>query len=297
MLLFQRIEDMAYTHTDARRAIGELLLAEKSQIKNYSMQEIADRAGTSKSSLVRFAKALGYSGWKEFLEAFLSERYYEESHYTDIDPNFPFKAGDSSQTIALQLSNLAVESVLDTADQLDLNELDKAVLYLRRARQIALLGQPPNTFVGDLFRRKMASIGRNVLMPNGGDQGLLAHTLSQADCAILISYTGNNANRVPMSFLPFLKAQRVPIIAITGLGDNLLRREADCVLSMSSRERMYTKIATFATEESIQFILNMLYACYFAQEYDRNMEYKIKTSKELEKRDSRYAEIREDELF
>lgn len=62
MLLFQRIEELAYKHTDARRTIGEFLLTEKSKIENYSMQEIAEKTFTSKSSMVRFAKALGFSG-------------------------------------------------------------------------------------------------------------------------------------------------------------------------------------------------------------------------------------------
>ena len=86
MLLFQQIEDLAYKHTDARRTIGEFLLAKKSRVREYNMQQIAEETFSSKSSLVRFAKALGFSGWKEFMEQFLSDSYYEESHYTDIDP-------------------------------------------------------------------------------------------------------------------------------------------------------------------------------------------------------------------
>ena len=39
----------------------------------------------------------------------------------------------------VQLSSLAVESILDTTDQLDLKELDKAVDILYHSRQIALM--------------------------------------------------------------------------------------------------------------------------------------------------------------
>ena len=73
------------------------------------------------------------------MEQFLSDSYYEESHYTDIDPNFPFKPGDDTEKIMVQLSSLAVESILDTTDQLDLKELDKAVDILYHSRQIALM--------------------------------------------------------------------------------------------------------------------------------------------------------------
>lgn len=63
---------------------------------------------------------------------------------------------------------------------------------------------------------------------------------------------------------------------------------------MSSRERLYTKISNFATEESINFILNMLYACYFVRDYDRNLEFKTKASRILEfQRFSQNSDIQE----
>lgn len=257
------------------------------------MQQIADQTFSSKSSLVRFAKSLGFSGWKEFMEQFLSDSYYEESHYTDIDPNFPFEAGDDTEKIIIQLSNLAVESILDTTDQLDRKELEKAADILYHSRQIALMAQAPNLYVGELFRRKMATIGKNVLITES-DMGLLAHSLSSEDCAILISYSGNSERRLPLKVIPILEEAKVPIIAITGMGENLLRQHATCTLSMSSRERLYTKISNFATEESINFILNMLYACYFVRDYDRNLEFKTKASRILEfQRFSQNSDIQE----
>lgn len=293
MLLFQQIEDLAYKHTDARRTIGEFLLAKKSRVREYNMQQIAEETFSSKSLLVRFAKALGFSGWKEFMEQFLSDSYYEESHYTDIDPNFPFKPGDDTEKIMVQLSSLAVESILDTTDQLDLKELDKAVDILYHSRQIALMSQAPNLYVGELFRRKMATIGKNVLITKS-DLGLLAHSLHKEDCAILISYSGNSERRLPLKVIPILEEAGVPIIAITGMGDNLLRQHATCVLSMSSRERLYTKISNFATEESINFILNMLYACYFSKDYEKNLDFKTKASRILEfQRFSENSDIQE----
>ena len=78
------------------------------------------------------------------------------------------------------------------------------------------------------------------------------------------------------------------------MGENLLRQHATCTLSMSSRERLYTKISNFATEESINFILNMLYACYFVRDYDRNLEFKTKASRVLEfQRFSQNSDIQE----
>lgn len=298
MLLFQHIEEIAHQYTDARRLIGEFILSEKGKIKAYSMQEIADKTFTSKSTLVRFAQMLGFSGWKEFLQVFLEEMHYEETHYSDINPNFPFTAGDTTKDIVYKICNLQIESILDTADRLDLNQLEKAVQIIQKAEHIAIFSLSPNTYVGQLFKRKMLAIGRHVLT-SYGDQGLLAHTLKDSDCAIIISYSGNNPTRNPQRLIPGLKEKNIPLIAITGLGENYLREQADCVLSMSSREKLYSKVSTFAAEESIGYILNVLYSCYFAKDYTRNMEYKLSVSKNLEMEDrySLYTNMREDKDF
>ena len=63
-----------------------------------------------------------------------------------------------------------------------------------------------------------------------------------------------------------------------------MRRILPCVFTMSSKERLYTKIANFATEESLQFILNVLYSCYYREEYQKNCLFKIQSSKILESR-------------
>ena len=73
-----------------------------------------------------------------------------------------------------------------------------------------------------------------------------------------------------------------PIIGITSVGDNLLRQKADYTLSISSYERLYSKISTFGTENSILFILNVLFSICFAADYDANLERKIGTARELE---------------
>ena len=62
MLLFQQIEDLAYKHTDARRTIGEFLLAKKSRVREYNMQQIAEETFSSKSSLCKGTGLLRLEG-------------------------------------------------------------------------------------------------------------------------------------------------------------------------------------------------------------------------------------------
>lgn len=282
MNLLHKVEEaMMQYGGSSRRSIGEFILKEKNDLHKYSLQEIANQTFTSKAAVVRFAQAVGFSGWKEFVKAFTEEQAYQAQHYTDIDANFPFTKDSRRQDIINQLCSLQVESLLDTADLLDEAPLDECAALLLGSRRVAMFGLNPNFALAELFKRKMLSIGRQVELPSQGDVGLLAHSLDKYDCAIIISYSGNTLHGA-LSVLPTLQQRNVPIIGITSVGDNLLRQKADYTLSISSYERLYSKISTFGTENSILFILNVLFSICFAADYDANLERKIGTARELE---------------
>ena len=183
---------------------------------------------------------------------------------------------------------------MDTADLLREWEIDETVKIMKRSRRIAVFGINPNNMMGELFRRRMLSIGRLVEIPSLGDSGLLASSLTSDDCVFIISYSGNSVHREPLNILRFLEPKQIPVIAITSRGDNYLRRHAKLALTISSQERLYSKISTFATETSIHYILNVVFASYFTSDFHRHFEEKVSRGKMLEyERFSSVAELKE----
>lgn len=286
MYLFQRVEELTLQYQDSRREVAAFVLRERDHLDRYTMQEIADQTFTSKATLVRFAKAMGFQGWREFMKAYAKEARYQVSHYADIDPNIPFTAEDRTVDIIRKIGDLQVESILDTADLLDAGPVDFAVDRLMAANRVVIFGMSPNSFVAQLFRRKMQSIGKFVLVPVIDECGMIARSMTERDCGIIISYSGNNDQREPMRYIKALKENRVPLIGITSGGENYIRSQIACVLTVSSRERLYSKIAGFSTEISLQYIMDTLYACCFARDYQRNLDFKVTNSIELENRRS-----------
>ncbi|WP_312148415.1 MurR/RpiR family transcriptional regulator [Paenibacillus odorifer] len=283
MYLFQQIEEVILKYNDTRRAIGEFVLKEKYNLRRMSMDEVAKRTYTSKATLVRFAKTIGYSGWREFITAFTEEILYEERSHTEIDPNFPFREQDSFEEIANNIGNLQAESIKDTINLLNVNMLNQAVSILTKSKSITLFCISPYIYLAEVFRRKMLTIGEIVEIANPLEARISAQVLNEGDCAILISYSGNNEILEPLVHISTLKKRGAQIIAITSGGDNYIRKNVECVLTMSSRERLYSKISNFATEESVHFLLNVLFSCYFKQNYQANIDLKIYKAKEIER--------------
>jgi len=295
--LAQRVEELTLSGgADSRRAIGEFVLQKKSRLCEFTTQQIANETYTSKSALVRFAKSLGFSGWKDFAKAFAGEQRYQETHYSDVDPNIPFQEGSSTKDIINLMCSLQMESLMDTADLTTPHTVDRIVDLLFRSERIALFGMSPNSLLGELFRRRMLTVGRLVEIPALGDSGLLASSLKKSDCAIIISYSGNSQNHEPLNTLRFLEPNHVPVVGITSTGTNYLRQHAAYTLSISSQEKLYSKISTFATETSIHYLLNVLFSAYFVRNFGDNLARKVNTGRVLEfQRFSQHLALREEE--
>lgn len=296
MTLAQRVEELVIASgTDSKRIIGEFVLQKKSRICDFTTQQIAKETYTSKSALVRFAKTLGFSGWSEFAREYASEQHYQETHYTDVDPNLPFHEDSSTKDIISLMCSLQMESLMDTADLISPQTIDRIVSLMERSKRIGLFGMSPNSLLGELFRRRMLTIGRNVEIPALGDNGLLASSLDSSDCAIIISYSGNSRTCEPLNTLRFLEPNGVPVIGITSRGTNYLRQHAAYTLSISSQEKLFSKISTFATETSINYLLNVLFSVYFARNYEKNLADKVEKGKILEyQRFSHLSELKEE---
>lgn len=290
MYLFQRIEEVMMEYHDARQIIAEFLLNEKDHLYQYTMEDIANFTYTSKPTLVRFAKTLGYKGWKDFMRALIEEVKYQEVKPTQIDPNFPFNEKDNYSEIIDKMSRLQIESIIDTTHLIKEDMLELAVIRLARARRIVVFSMKPNSYYIKSLQWKFLSIGVHLDIGETGKFGMLARTLTKDDCAIIISYSGNTISHEPMCHIKTLLDNQVPMIGITSGGNNYIHQTIDCIFEMSSRERLYSKISTFATEQSALLIFNVIFACFFKKNYHQNLIYKIENSKILE--DQRIASLK-----
>ncbi|MGT2756624.1 MurR/RpiR family transcriptional regulator [Streptococcus ovuberis] len=280
--MLDKIKELAASSQSSKGTIATYLLEHLKDIEHQSLEELAKATYTSKASLVRFAQTLGYKGWTDFLPALIAERYYSVTHYSEVDHSLPFGQDDSSSAIIQKIATIQKESIQDTADRLVPEDLEKAVVWLAKARRVVLFGLSPNEYIGHLFKRKMLALGKTIEVAHVGEFGLTTASLTKDDLAILISYSGNSSGIETLRFIPQLKEKSVPIIGLTSEQGHSLRQAADLIFTICTREDKFRKIGNFSTEESILFILNTLYALYFKSDYFAHYVHKTLLSQQLE---------------
>jgi len=291
MLISNKLESIDFL-SKSEAVLASYILNEKENIENLSIRDLANITYTSTSTIVRLSKKLGFSGWNEFKESYLEELHYLSKHFSNVNPNFPFESHDTFMTIASKIAHLASESIDDTLSLLKNDELKKAVNLLDKSQMINVYGISSNLLIAHDFKHKMLRINRHVeIMSVPGEQIVLASNSSPTNCAILISYSGESIELLKIAEI--LKKKGTPMIVLTSIGENDLRAFADSSFSLTSREKLYSKIATYSINNSIHLILDILYSCLFKMNYDYNLKHKTNTSKNIDIRFSTNTLLKE----
>lgn len=280
MRLVRRIEDMGRVHTGAWSTIAAFLLEPQNDLAKLSMADIADKTFVSKATLTRFAKELGFTGWREFRRAYLEERFRARDAYGNIDVNLPFDADSSTQEIIDSISTLEAGGIRDTIAQLDPAVLDQACALILNARRIAAFGSSPHNHILQILMQRMNTVGHHIEIAHEGEGGAHATTLAPEDCAIMVSYDGSDTSSYPMNILPLLEERGVPIIALTRAGSSLLRSKATVTLTVSSREPSSGTIVNFSSVSSLSCLMDLIYARCFREHFYENLVNRIELAEE-----------------
>ncbi|MEX2784667.1 MurR/RpiR family transcriptional regulator [Streptococcus sp. H49] len=212
----------------------------------------------------------------------MEEIHKENQTFSHIDPDIPFKISDSNLTIAAKIAQVQTASVEDSLALLNEEALVSAAYSLKKADRVVVFGISPNNILAKIFRRRLSAIGKQIDVPLQDEMGLTALSLTDRDLAIFISYSGH-LTQFPSKIMTYLTENQVTRLAITSQKHSPLAEACDLFLALSAREQVVGKISSFASEESILFVLNVLYAVYFALDYKDNMAYKQRMTELLEK--------------
>ncbi len=253
-------------------------------------RELAALSCASPASVVRLSKALGFAGFNEFKQALLEEMAYLDAAPAEVDANVPFSAGDSPVAVANKVAGLHESAIRDTRALLRPESLAAVCEMLRACRSIHVFSQGTLLNDAESFREKMLKVGMFVSIPsNLNYQQYEAACLGPDDLAIVISYSGETPATLQTARV--LHARRVPLLALTSIGENNLARLADCVLSLATRERLFHTIGDFETHASAKYLLDVIYSLYFSMDYERSYREKQARVQMLERARTSSSEV------
>lgn len=182
-----------------------------------TVSSISEQAAVQPSTLVRFAKALGYSGFSELQAVFQQRLRDRPNNYDARLQSFDAHASGRPPVMALieGLSQAATDSIGKFRERIKLESLDEAAKILARAETIYLIGLRRSYPITSYLSYAFGTLGvRTVLLgsPNGIDRELLSFA-GPRDAAIAVSFTPYAP--ATLEYARQIAGQKTPLVAIT----------------------------------------------------------------------------------
>ena len=269
--LIDRIRTALPHLSPSLRAIADMLLIERSGLDKLSLTQLAQLTFTSKPTVVRFAQEFGYTGWKDFREAFIRDSKCDEAQVSadgNVDFNYPFGVTDQPKHILGSIALTHQRTAEVVAKSLAVDELVRAARTLLDARTVLFMGNTPNLYLGEIFSFNVIELGIDCRVPHEERMEQEARFIKRGDCALVVPYSGD-LTRGGLKYLPLIKAAGASTIAITREGSKLAS-VCDYALTYPALEHYYSKIAGYYGVEAVATVLDALHAFCYAAHYEDN---------------------------
>lgn len=216
-----------------RRVIEEAL-ARPHLVVVSSITELAERAGTAASTVVRACKGLGYRGFQDLKIAVARDLALQSgsprSKFDGVTAQTP--TADVLHRI-LRASGRALDNATATADPA---QFVAALTALQSALHVLVIGNGASSTPAQDAAYRLRTLGLYATAPTDGhDQHLAATHLNRNDACLVISHTG--ATRQTLITAEAATKRNAYVIAITSFQRSPLAQLADTVIVAGGPEQ------------------------------------------------------------
>lgn len=202
------IHNLRDSLSDKEKKIADFILAAPREAVHPSIEELAELVGVSESTLFRFVRKLGYSGYQQFRIALATETVEPKSRVFEAALEEP--GGDSAVSVAFKAAISALEL---TMKGLDRDALERTAALAVGARQVLLLGLGGSGIVAQDACHKLIRTGLHCVAPLDFHLQLMAASqLGKEDLCLLVCHTGANKDALALATEAISRAATLVVI-------------------------------------------------------------------------------------
>jgi DNA-binding MurR/RpiR family transcriptional regulator len=214
------------TASEAR--ITEILLRSDGAVES-PLKAVAEEAETSEAMVVKTAKRLGFSGYKELRSALTA---YKSQPRVDLHQEIA--PDDTARTIVQKVFRTSIQALEETLAILDMEAFAHAAELLHGARQLDFYGLGGSAQIARDVAHKFLRIGiRASVQDDTHMMAMSASLLRAGDVVVAFSHSGRTSG--VLDSVQIARANRASVIAVTNYTSSPLAEMSDVVLCATAQ--------------------------------------------------------------
>ncbi len=267
----QRFDEFSRSQKD----VGQYIVDHLDEAAFHTAEELARRANTSSSTVVRFAQALGFEGFPELQSSAQDEyrRARESSNGNgggSAGPLFPIDQTEFEAALAADHANIE-----DTAHKVDREEVAAAVDLISRAQRIVLVGTDQMTFFASYLRHLLMLLDlRSEVVASPSQEGLTRLGRIDRD-TLVIGFSAGRPHPLVLRAMKLARHRGARTVAIVDATLSEVAKLSDHALYYSSNSPTFVRSHT-ALLGLVQALAYGVYALDESAYADRIKAFKLK---------------------
>ncbi|NIA44064.1 MULTISPECIES: MurR/RpiR family transcriptional regulator [Providencia] len=251
-----KLESLQTRGKGTEQRIATFLLDNRDSMIAMNAAELAQAAGVSSASVIRFSRQMGYRGYPEFKVDYLSDekQHKAESLYGNLSRN------DGTEQIIAKTGQMFISAIEKSLDLLEPSVIDDVAQKMNNAKRIVLFGVGSSAIVASDIYHKLIRINKHALFSYDLHVQLsYSANLNQDDLAIAVTARGDTQEINQM--LRAAKETGCPTVALTRFGQDEAVKLADFSLPYFYDEQ-HTQLGIITPQVLQMIIFDTLFFKY-----------------------------------
>ena len=216
--LQQKLEDM----TRSERKVAAYFLGHRQEFALNTLECIAADVGVSTTSVIRFCRCLGFSGFKPF-QQMLREDF--------LPPSLPDKLQRiDKDALLMQTLQQDIRCIQETFENIPFSALSTATAQIIDAQRIFTFGMKESYALAHYACTRLQSVRKDVSILDAGYNGDVEPLLSLTGNDVCLVFLFHRYTRQTLQLLPLIKAQGARVILVTSAPCDEVAPLADTLL-------------------------------------------------------------------
>lgn len=243
--LIQRLNHSGKKLSKSHRRIAECIVTHYDKVVFMTASKLGEYVGVSESTVVRFAAALGYSGYPQLQKA-LQELIH---HRLTASQRFEMTSDMDHSQVLNKVLKADIQNIRSTLDEIDLDAFEHAIDMIIQARSIYVMGLRSSAPIAEFLAHYLKFIFPNVRVVTSGVSDVFEQLsrIGEGDLMIGISFPRYTSRSIEA--MEYARRQGASLIAITDGPLSPLHSTSDvCLMAKSD---MSSFVDSFAAPLSL----------------------------------------------
>jgi DNA-binding MurR/RpiR family transcriptional regulator len=228
----ERFEEFSRSQKEVARYIVDHL----DEAAFQTAEELARRASTSSSTVVRFSQALGFEGYPELQQAAIEEYRGRAPEQNGGGQLFDFDHSEFEASLAADHAN-----VEETVRSLTRERVEACVTALASSHRVMIVGMDQLAFFASYLRHLLALLDIRAEVIASPRQDSITRLSRVDEDSLVIAFSAGKAHPIVIRAMKLARHRRARTLAITDATLSEVGEHADLTLYYSSNSPSFTR--------------------------------------------------------